>query len=131
MHRRVLLIEPNYKNKYPPLGPMKISRYFRQVRFFKGDLKKFATQLLIEEFFNETNDFQPTILFGRYSESLVNFIKAGKYSYLDNIPNLCGSILEERLINLRYRFKQKDYPKFDIICVSTLFTFFGLKPLTL
>ena len=129
MNRRVLLIEPNYKNKYPPLGLMKISRYFRQicgddVRFFKGDLKKFAAQLLIEEFFNETNDFQPTILFGRYSENLVNFIKAGKYSYLDSIPNLRGSILEERLINLRHRFKQEDYPKFDIICVATLFTFF-------
>lgn len=129
MNRRVLLIEPNYKNKYPPLGLMKISRYFRQicgddVRFFKGDLKNFAAQLLIEEFFNETGDFQSTALFGRYSDSLVNFIKAGKYSYLDNIPNLRGSLLEEKLINLRRRFKQEDYPNFNIICVSTLFTFF-------
>ena len=129
MNRRVLLIEPNYKNKYPPLGLMKISRYFRQicgddVRFFKGDLKKFAAQLLTEEFFNESDDFLSTALFGRYSDSLVNFIKAGKYSYLNNIPNLRGSLLEEKLINLRRRFKQDDYPKFDIICVSTLFTFF-------
>ena len=129
MNRRVLLIEPNYKNKYPPLGLMKISRYFRQicgdnVRFFKGDLKKFAAQLLTEEFFNETDDFQSTALFGRYSDSLDNFIKAGKYSYLDNIPKLRGSLLEEKLTNLRRRFKQDDYPKFDIICVSTLFTFF-------
>ena len=129
MNRRVLLIEPNYKNKYPPLGLMKISRYFRQiceddVRFFKGDLRNFAAQLLIEEFFNETDDFQSTALFGRYSDSLVNFIKAGKYSYLDNIPKLRGSLLEEKLTNLRRRFKQDDYPKFDIICVSTLFTFF-------
>lgn len=129
MNRRVLLIEPNYKNKYPPLGLMKISRYFRQicednVRFFKGDLRNFAAQLLIEEFFNETSDFQSTALFGRYSDSLVNFIKAGKYSYLDNIPNLRGSLFEEKLIKLRRRFKQEDYPNFDIICVSTLFTFF-------
>ena len=129
MNRRVLLIEPNYKNKYPPLGLMKISRYFRQicgddVRFFKGDLKKFAAQLLTEEFFNENDDFQSTALFGRYSDNLVNFIKAGKYSYLDNIPKLRGSLLEEKLTNLRRRFKQDDYPKFDIICVSTLFTFF-------
>ena len=63
MKRRVLLIEPNYKNKYPPLGLMKISRYFRQicgddVRFFKGDLKKFAAQLLIEELFNDIDDFK-------------------------------------------------------------------------
>lgn len=44
MNRKVLLIEPNYKNKYPPMGLMKIATYYRRcnddVRFFKGDLKK-------------------------------------------------------------------------------------------
>ena len=52
--RKVLLLEPNYRNKYPPMGLMKLATYFRQrgddVRFFKGDLKIFATQLLHEEF---------------------------------------------------------------------------------
>ena len=53
--RKVLLIEPNYKNKYPPMGLMKIATYFRRckddVRFFKGDLKLFGARLLCEEFF--------------------------------------------------------------------------------
>ena len=44
MNRKVLLIEPNYKNKYPPMGLMKIATYYRMcgddVRFFKGDLFK-------------------------------------------------------------------------------------------
>ena len=132
MKRRVLLIEPNYKNKYPPLGLMKISRYFRQicgddVRFFKGDLKKFAAQLLIEELFNDIDDFKTTALFGKCSEDLINFVKVGKYSYLDKIPNLRENIFVKRLINLRQRFKRGDYPKFDIICVTTLFTFFWSK----
>ena len=58
MKRKVLLIEPDYKNKYPPMGLMKLATYFRDrrhddVRFFKGDLKQFAAQLLFEEYYAE------------------------------------------------------------------------------
>lgn len=142
MIRRVLLIEPDYKNKYPPLNLMKISRYFRQVcgddvRFFKGDLKRFAAQLLLEEFFNSSannlslfqmsDDSAPKMMFARYFDELMNFVKVGKFSYLDSIPNFRGTLWEEQLLNLRHRFQKKDYPKFDIICVATLFTFFWQK----
>lgn len=142
MSRKILLIEPDYKNKYPPLNLMKISRYFRQVcgddvRFFKGDLKKFAAQLLLEEFFysssNSVSLFQtsgnanPIEIFARYSDDLLNFIKIGKFSYLDSIPNFRNTVWEENLLNLRRRFQKKDYPKFDIICVASLFTFFWQK----
>lgn len=42
--RDILLIEPNYKNKFPPMPLMKLSTYYKNlgdnVRFFKGEVKK-------------------------------------------------------------------------------------------
>lgn len=124
MNRKILLIEPNYKNKYPPMGLMKIATYFRQkgddVRFFKGDLRVFAAQLLCEEYYQEVND---TTL-GKYFPKLTAFIKTGKYSNLELIPNFRGSDLEEKIKAYRQRYKSNDIPKFDFVCITTLFTFY-------
>ena len=87
------------------------------MRFFKGDLKKFAAQLLLEEFFNSSannlslfhvqDDTDPIKVFARYSDDLLNFIKVGKFSYLDSIPNFRNTFWEEKLLNLRRRFQKK------------------------
>jgi len=38
---RILLVEPDYKNKFPPIGLMKIASYHRRkkdyVEFYKGN----------------------------------------------------------------------------------------------
>ena len=53
MNRKVLLVEPNYKNKYPPMGLMKLATYYRMVgddvRFYKGDMRLLAVDLICED----------------------------------------------------------------------------------
>ena len=124
MNRKILLIEPNYKNKYPPMGLMKIATYFRKkgddVRFFKGDLKVFAARLLSEEFYNEIQE--PAL--GKYFPKFIDYIKTGKYTHLDMIPNFRNKEQEEIIKVYRQRFVTGDIPKFDIVGITTLFTFY-------
>ena len=123
MNRRVLLLEPPYKNKYPPMGLMKLATYFRRcndnVRFFKGKLKDLALDLLCEEFFSEIDRKS----FSKFFPRLREYIKTGKYSLIEAIPNFCNLKNEFIIQNYRKRFRTCDYPKFDIIAVTTLFTF--------
>ena len=139
---RVLLIEPNWHNKYPPLNLMKLSTYFRcvrgdDVRFFKGDLKIFGAQLLLEKFFATDCDDVPLLfkppedkselarLFGSHAKTLLDFIRTGKKTLLEAVPNLRGKFFcEEFLRELHNRFKREDFPTFDTICVNSLFTFY-------
>ena len=127
MSRKVLLIEPNYKNKYPPMGLMKIATYFRNkgddVRFYKGDLKVYAARLLSEEFYKEIGE----ISLGRYFPQFIEFIKTGKYAHLDMIPNFRDSNYEDTIKKYRQRFVKEDIPQYDIVAVSTLFTFYWKK----
>lgn len=124
MNRKILLIEPNYKNKYPPMGLMKIATYYRRcqddVRFFKGDLKLFAAQLLCEEFMEEIGVQSLKKYFAKYAE----FIKVGKYALLDSIPDFRESEYEDILKVYRRRYKEGLFPQFDVVGVTTLFTFY-------
>lgn len=127
MNRKVLLIEPNYKNKYPPMGLMKIATYYRRcqddVRFFKGDLKMLAAQILCEEFYHEIQKASLAKFFKR----LTLFIKTGKYEHLDAIPNFRKSKLEDKIKEYRIRFKNNDFQMFDVVGITTLFTFYWNK----
>lgn len=127
MNRKVLLIEPDYKNKYPPMGLMKIATYFRRcgddVRFFKGDLKKFAAQLLCEEFYRGISD----VRFGKYFPEMVEYIRTGKQACLYMVADSDLEEIKSKLDVYRIRYKNEDFVKFDFVGVTTLFTFYWAK----
>lgn len=137
MPREVLLIEPNYRNKYPPMGLMKISTYYKQrgdnVRFYKGDLQQFMASLLCEELIRLLFGVCPEMQWRRLTPSLTTYIRYGKTA---DIPeeeirkNEATQDDADMLIDLirehRAKFKNKDFftnPRFDVVCVTTLFTF--------
>lgn len=137
MPREVLLIEPNYKNKYPPMGLMKIATYYKQrgdnVRFYKGDLQQFAAGLLCEELIRLLFGVSPEMKWRRFIPALTSYIRYGKTA---DIPNDAihnnestasdADMLVDLIREYRTKFKEKDFfvnPRFDVVCVTTLFTF--------
>ena len=77
--KNILLIEPNYKNKYPPLGLMKISTFHKQkgdnIVFFKGCSQELKEQLWDRVYISTLFTFYwnislKTIIF--YSKSVKN-----------------------------------------------------------
>ncbi len=124
MNQKILLIEPNYKNKYPPMGLMKLATYYRNrgddVRFFKGNLKLYAAQLLCEEFLSEVKD--PKL--GKYVPKLIEHIRSGKFAPLDAIPNFRNRESDGILKEYRLRFREEKFPQFDVVGITTLFTFY-------
>lgn len=128
--REVLLVEPNYKNKYPPMGLMKISTYYKSigdhVRFFKGDLKDFAATLLCEELLKILGAAYPGTNWKRYTSQLTKYIRFGRKSDIPEVADFDESEIIDFLQLFRNKYKSKDYftnPRFDIVGITTLFTF--------
>jgi hypothetical protein len=132
MGRNVLLVEPNHKNKYPPMGLMKLSTYHKMmgdnVTFFKGELSRLVLedvyQTLLKQLYLNNNK----IFWEKYKTQICKYIKKGEDSMLDEIPVLNSSIIELLAHYNRY-FKKKEYfkpenRKWDRVCISTLFTFY-------
>lgn len=128
--REVLLVEPNYKNKYPPMGLMKISTYYKSigdhVRFYKGDLKDFAATLLCEELLKILGAAYPSTNWKRYTPQLTRYIRFGKKSDIPEVTDFEEPEIVDFLQLFRDKYKNKDYftnPRFDIVGITTLFTF--------
>ena len=82
MNRNVLLLEPNYKNKFPPIGLMKLATYFRlrgdNVVFYKGDLKEFLINDITSDCVNKFNQIDDSINWKLRSDKIASYIRYRK-----------------------------------------------------
>lgn len=135
--KKVLLIEPNYSNKFPPVGLMKIATYYRnlgdwEVVFYKGDLKTFIIEQIAEKLVQKLNEADYTITNWQfYKDKLVEYIRTRKTSSLENLPiDEENTLLLLPLINEAKDYYWKELwklPKnreWDRIHITTLFTFY-------
>lgn len=132
--RKILLLEPNYKNKYPPIGLMKIATYHRllgdDVHFYKGNLNDFVVQEIIEDAIKKFMDIDSDVIWRHYYFEIKDYIKHGHDDSLQMIIN--KSKKDTKLIELsckyfRKYYIQKEYfknPRWDRVLVATLFTFY-------
>ena len=90
MNRQILLVEPNYKNKYPPMGLMKISTYYKNlgdhVTFFKGDLRELVLDDTFDMLKKQLYANDETIFWEKYKPQICQFLKKGTVSLLEDVP---------------------------------------------
>ncbi len=131
--RKVLLLEPNYKNKYPPIGLMKLATYHRklgdEVVFYKGELKNFILNELYDELIFNLKSVDNTILWCKYKNFIIEYIKTGKKELFEEIISLSKYevLITNWLVYYKEYYKKKEYlkhPKWDRVCISSLFTFY-------
>ncbi len=134
MNRNVLLLEPNYKNKFPPIGLMKLATYFRlrgdNVVFYKGDLKDFVVKQITDECVAKLNQIDSSIKWKLRADRIANYIKTRKQEDLERIrlqDSEYELLLTPWLIHFKDFYWKKEYikhPRWDWVGVTTLFTFY-------
>jgi len=130
MNRKILLIEPDYKNKYPPLGLMKLSTYFKkqgdEVRFFKGDIRRLIADIYSESLISDLQDLAPDIFWREFIISFQEFIRIGHNNILENVPGFKDEAIKNRMKEYRSKYIRRVYkrePFFDKVFITTLFTY--------
>ena len=134
MNRKVLLLEPNYKNKFPPIGLMKLATYFKlrgdDVVFYKGDMKDFLINDITNDCIDKLKQLDGSINWKLRADRIATFIKYRKKSDLDKIgleDSEYAILLYPWLEHFKNFYHKKEYikhPKWDWVGVTTLFTFY-------
>ena len=99
------------------------------VRFYKGDMRSFAVELICDDLINHLSIIFPEVFWKDYYPTLFNFIKIGKYAILEEIedPIFQDEAVLDAIKAYRKKYKDKGYftnPRFDKVGITTLFTFY-------
>jgi hypothetical protein len=130
----VLLIEPNYSNKYPPIGLMKIASYHRSrghnVVFYKGDLRDFVVERICDKCIQKLTHADESIKWFLHKKQIFDFIKTRKREFIQCIPlvdSFVPAVVEQIIIDAKDYYWNKSWqesPEWDRVFVTTLFTFY-------
>lgn len=134
--KNILLIEPKYRNKYPPIGLMKIATYHKMlgdnVKFFKGDLKDLVLNQMTEDCISKLYKIDSEPNWRLQNSQIRSFIKTRKIDVLNQLilasqEQKYSKLIENCLRSFADIFRKKQYehfPKWDRIYITTLFTFY-------
>lgn len=138
--KKVLLIEPDYKNKFPPVGLMKLATYYRnrgdwEVVLYKGDLHLFVIERICDRLVMRLNEIETNeeTDWRYYKHELFEFIKTRKSQTLKKLPlenSDVGFMLETEINSAKdyyWKGKWEKEPEWDRVGVTTLFTFYWDK----
>lgn len=133
--KSVLLLEPDYPNKYPPIGLMKLATYHRlqgwRVVFYKGDLSRFVAERLTEFLVHDLSQELPQWNWGRWFGLFCEYVwkgrDAGLKPYISEWADCVVTVLS-KLKEFRGKFQTGEYfelHEWDRVLVTTLFTFYA------
>lgn len=133
--KKVLLIEPNYSNKFPPIGLMKLATYHRNlgnwdVVFYKGDLVTFVIDRITDKCIGELLLIDNSIDWSIRKDKIFDYIKTRKRDVFESIgtdDSEFSLLLNGKLDDYKnYYWKGiwKKEPEWDRVCITTLFTFY-------
>ena len=135
MSRKVLLIEPNYKNKYPPMSLMKLATYHRrlgdEVTFYKGNDVDFAVNETMKLTISTLYNNDRTVNWNTHWDDIALYLRKGSRELLETLYDLSYTpLVKKTLESYRRYYHNKMYlknPQWDRVCVTTLFTFYWAK----
>ena len=132
--KKVLLLEPNYSNKFPPIGLMKLSTYHKQlgyeVVFYKGDLKQFVIERIADKCILALANIDNSIDWALRKDILIDFIRYRRHDFLQQLKlsdsefELLLSVKVEEFRDYYWKGLWEKEPEWDRVMVTTLFTFY-------